>query len=80
MAVLDKIGKLAERKCVDCGYQVDNAEHALFKCDSRSRIRRDLELKVDRYFEPDVLVEIMVESRAGWKAVWAFVQIVLTRE
>lgn len=64
---------------MDCSAQTDDADHAIFRCDRWQRRRRDLEVRVGRALEPEVVVDVMLESRDNWKAVGEFVSHILSK-
>lgn len=67
--------------CYDCMEPVDNAEHAFFKCDRWWRLRRELEIRMNKEITLETMVKTMLESKKNWEEVTKYVVHVLkTRE
>lgn len=63
--------------CYDCMDSVDNAEHALFKCDRWWRLRRELEDRINTEINPETVVKAILKSTKNWRAVTNYVVHVL---
>lgn len=73
---LSKMGKVTSSNCLACGHTTDNVEHTLFVCDLWRTERQLLTDKISS-FNPDNIVELMLQSVESWNAVNAYVEAVL---
>lgn len=76
---LHRFKRKDDPKCVDCLAPRDDAEHAIFRCDRWWKQRRELEVRIDRAFEPEAVVDAMLASQENWNAVGDFVNHILSR-
>jgi len=65
-ADLKRFGKLEVSECWFCGEPVDNAEHAIFKCDAWYTRRREAETKLGIDLNTGNLIPTMLASKANW--------------
>ncbi|CAI6363639.1 unnamed protein product [Macrosiphum euphorbiae] len=78
---LCRFKKVEQPHCVDCNDPLDNAEHAIFKCDRWWRLRIELEAELSVEFTAETATNTMLKSRRHWEAVAKFVHHILsTRE
>ncbi|KAF0697662.1 Reverse transcriptase domain-containing protein, partial [Aphis craccivora] len=78
---LCRIKKVEQPNCVDCNDSLDNAEHAILKCDRWWPARRELEVLLSIDLTAETIVMTMPKSRSHWAAITNFVHRILsTRE
>ncbi|KAL4108033.1 hypothetical protein QTP88_018291 [Uroleucon formosanum] len=71
--------RLVDPKCVDCLFQRDDAEHAIFHCDRLWSLRRALEVDIGLQFEPDTIVDVMLQSKGKWNTIQKFLNKILSK-
>jgi len=75
---LHRFRRLVDPKCVDCLFQRDDAEHAIFHCDRWWSLRRALEVDIGMQFEPDTVVDAMLQSKGKWNTIQKFLNKILS--
>lgn len=75
---LKRFNLRASGACQLCGYEDDDAEHAVLKCDAWYARRREMEayLEVDM-LTPETIVQLLLGSTANWTWISAFVETVM---
>lgn len=75
---LKRFNLRASGACQLCGYEDDDAEHAVLKCDAWYARRREMEayLEVDM-LTPETIVQLLLGSTANWTRISAFVETVM---
>lgn len=76
---LHRFKRLADPKCVNCLFQRDDAEHAIFHCDRWWSLRRALEVDIGLQFEPDTMVDAMLQSKVKWNYIQKFLNKILSK-
>ncbi|KAF0737175.1 Reverse transcriptase domain-containing protein [Aphis craccivora] len=76
---LHKFKRLAYPKFVDFLFHRDDAEHAIFYCDRWWSLRRALEVDMGLQFEPDTMVDVMLQSKEKWNTIQKFLNKILSR-
>ena len=73
------IGKRQHESCCLCDAEVDNAEHAYFDCEFFKNRRERLELVLNSSFNPETLVDSLLESKQKWHIINQYVQEVFSK-
>lgn len=60
---LHRFKRKDDPKCVDCSAPKDDAEQAIFRYDRQRNQRRELEERIDRAFESEVVIDAMLASQ-----------------
>lgn len=80
-AYLHRFRRSESPACLDCGAVIDDADHAIFRCDRWIREREDLSTLLGIPFSPENMVDSMLSCPALWRAVEAFIlQVIRRRE
>ena len=68
-AYLFKIGKKVNSECSYCGDVLDNAEHAILKCNRWIREKLTLELELNENLNSENIIKLMLVNKDNWNKI-----------
>lgn len=78
---LYKYKKRNSQEFVGCQFLRGDAEHTIFRCDRRWKKRTELKVALGAPLEPDIVIELIVQSKEKWMLVKKFVgEVISTKE